>query len=441
MSTYVHGLKLQPNMTIGPDGNLWFGGCNLVDLAAEFGTPLYVVNESTVRHNCGRYLRAAAKYREDFSIAYASKAFLCQAMCRIIDEAGLELDVVSLGELHTALSSKFPADRIIFHGVNRSRHELRVAIKHGVGRIVVDNYFELEKLAEIAREMTLEVNLLIRLASGVEADTHEYVQTSVTDSKFGFNIADLTEVFAICSSEPLLKVRGFHSHTGSQILSLQPFTENLRVLLHLLATWQGKVPELNELNIGGGLGSYYTADDQELSIEEYMAGIITTAENTAREAGIALPRLIVEPGRSIINEAGLTLYKVGGTKAITGMRKYVFVDGSMADNIRPALYGSNYEAALANRALEATTETVAVAGRCCESGDMLVWETKLPAAAPDDLLVVGRTGAYNYSMASNYNRLPRPAVVLVGAGKAELIVRGESWEDMTKLDVLPDHLR
>ncbi len=441
MSTYVHGLKLQPDMTIGPDGNLWFAGCNLVDLAAEFGTPLYVINENTIRRNCSRYLQAATRYPENFSIAYASKAFLCQAMGRIIAQAGLELDVVSLGELHTALSSNFPADRIIFHGVNRSRHELRTAISHGVGRIVVDNYFELEKLAAMATEMNVEVNLLIRLASGVQADTHEYVQTSVTDSKFGFNITDLPQVFAICSSEPLLRVRGFHSHTGSQILSLQPFTENLRVLLGLLATWQGKVPELDELNIGGGLGTYYTADDQELSIEAYMAGIIAAAQDIARELGVALPRLIVEPGRSIINEAGLTLYRVGGTKTIAGTRKYVFVDGSMADNIRPALYGSNYEAALANRALEAATETVAVAGRCCESGDMLVWESKLPAAAPDDLLVVGRTGAYNYSMASNYNRLPRPAVVLVTDGQAELIVRGESWEDMTRLDVLPDHLR
>lgn len=234
MSTYVHGLKLQPDMTIGPEGNLWFGGCNLVDLATDFGTPLYVVNESIIRHNCSRYLQAAAKYQENFSVAYASKAFLCQAMCRIIAEAGLELDVVSLGELYTALSSNFPADRIIFHGVNRSRQELKVAIKHGVGRIVVDNYFELEKLGEIATEMNLEVNLLIRLASGVQADTHEYVQTSVTDSKFGFNLTDLPQVFAICSSKPLLKVRGFHSHTGSQILSLKPFTENLRVLLHLL---------------------------------------------------------------------------------------------------------------------------------------------------------------------------------------------------------------
>lgn len=441
MSTHIHGLKLQPGMTIGPDGTLWFAGSSLVDLAAKFGTPLYVVNESTIRQNCCRYQQAAAKYQPGISIAYASKAFLCQAMCRIIAEAGLELDVVSLGELLTALSSHFPAERIIFHGVNRSRHELSIALQHGVGRVVVDNFFELEKLAELAAELNLEANLLIRLASGVQADTHEYVQTSLPDSKFGFNLTDLPQVFSVCASQPLLKVRGFHSHTGSQILSVQPFTENLRVLLQLLATWQEKVPELTELNIGGGLGSYYTASDQELSIEDYMAGIINTAEATSRELGIVQPQLIVEPGRSIVNEAGLTLYRVGGTKTIQGMRKYLFVDGSMADNIRPALYGSSYEAALANRALETATETVAVAGRCCESGDMLVWEAKLPAAAPDDLLVVGRTGAYNYSMASNYNRLPRPAVVLLHEGQAELIVRGESWEDMTNLDVIPERLR
>ncbi|NLW16576.1 MAG: diaminopimelate decarboxylase [Firmicutes bacterium] len=428
-------------MTIGPDGHLWFGGCNLVTLAEEFGTPLYLINENTIRRNCDRYKQAAAEYPHDFSIAYASKAFLCQAICRIIASMGLNLDVVSLGELYTALSSDFPAERIIFHGVNRSREELRIAIQRGVGRIVVDNFFEIEKLVALAAEMQREVNLLIRVASGVQANTHEYVQTSITNSKFGFNIADLPQVFALCHTQPLLKVRGFHSHTGSQILTLQPFIENLQVMLKLLATWQERIPELSELNVGGGLGSYYTNGDPELSIEEYMAEIIRTAKDTARELGIALPRLTVEPGRSIINEAGLTLYRVGGTKVIAGMRKYVFVDGSMADNIRPALYGSNYEAALANRALEPATETVSIAGRCCESGDMLVWETKLPAAAPDDLLVVGRTGAYTYSMASNYNRLPRPAVVLITSSKAELIVRGESWTDLTRFDLIPEHLR
>jgi diaminopimelate decarboxylase len=361
-------------------------------------------------------------------------------MCRIIADAGLELDVVSLGELHTALSSNFPPEKITFHGVNRSRQELRCAIEHGVGHIVVDNYYELQKLSELARELGRDVNLLIRLASGVQADTHEYVQTSLTDSKFGFNLSDLQQVFDYCRAEPRLKAKGFHSHTGSQILSINPFTENLRVLLQLFATWQREVPELSELNIGGGLGCYYTAADQELSIEDYMAGIITAAETRAKELGIKLPRLIVEPGRSIVNEAGLTLYRVGGTKTIEGVRKYVFVDGSMADNIRPALYGSHYEAALANRAIDTATETVAVAGRCCESGDMIVWETQLPAATPEDIVVVGRTGAYNYSMASNYNRLPKPAVILVNAGKAEVIVRGETWEDMTRLDVIPEHL-
>lgn len=441
MSTHVHSLKLQPEMTVGPNGHLWFGGCDLAELAAQYGTPLYIVNEGTIRRNCQRYLQAAAQYAREFTVTYASKAFLCQAMCRIIADTGLELDVVSMGELHTALSSNFPPEKITFHGVNRSRQELRCAIEHGVGRIVVDNYYELQKLAELSRELEPDVNLLIRLASGVQADTHEYVQTSLNDSKFGFNLSDLPQVFDYCKAEPRLRAKGFHSHTGSQIHSINPFTENLRVLLQLFAKWQQEVPGLSELNIGGGLGCYYTAADQELSIEDYMTGIITTAEATAKELGIGLPRLIVEPGRSIINEAGLTLYRVGGSKTIEGVRKYVFVDGSMADNIRPALYGSHYEAALANRALDTATETVAVAGRCCESGDMIVWETQLPATSPDDLLVVGRTGAYNYSMASNYNRLPKPAVILVNAGKAEIIVRGETWEDMTRLDVIPRHLR
>lgn len=441
MSTRVHGLKLQPGMTISSDGAIQLAGSDLTDLATEFGTPLYVLNEDTIRQNCHRYKQAAAYYPRDFTIAYASKAFLCQAMCRIIAEEGLCLDVVSLGELHTALSSNFPAEKIIFHGVNRSRYELGLALKQGVGRIVVDNFFELEKIAQLTSELKVEASLLIRLASGVEADTHKYVQTSILDSKFGFNLNDLPHVFTQCASQPRLKVRGLHSHTGSQIQALGPFEENLRILLQLYADWQDRAPELSTLNIGGGLGCYYTACDQPLSIEAYMAGIIATAQETCHELGIDLPQLIVEPGRSIVNEAGLTLYRVGGTKTIPGAHKYIFVDGSMTDNIRPALYGSCYEAALANRAHEQATETVAIAGRCCESGDMLVWDAQLPAAAPGDLLVVGRTGAYTQSMASNYNRLPKPPVVLINQGQAHLIVRGETWSDMTRLDTVPEHLR
>ncbi len=441
MSIRVHGLKLQPDMTVDADGAIWFAGAKLANLAAEFGTPLYVVNENTIRYNCRRYKQAVAGYPRNFTIAYASKAFLCQAMCRIIAAEGLRLDVVSLGELHTAITSNFPAERIIFHGVNRSCYELESALRQGVGRIVVDNFFELEKLAQLTSKLHLEANLLIRLASGVEADTHEYVQTSLLDSKFGFNLSDLPHVFALAATQPHLRIRGLHSHTGSQIQTLDPFAENLRILLRLFATWRERVPELKELNIGGGLGCYYTADDQPLSIEAYIAGIIATAEETCHELDVDLPHLIVEPGRSIVNEAGLTLYQVGGTKTIPGAHKYVFVNGSMADNIRPALYGSCYEAALANRAHEQATETVAIAGRCCESGDMLVWDAQLPAAAPGDLLVVGRTGAYTQSMASNYNRLPKPPVVLVNQGEAHLIVRGETWEDMTRLDIVPEHLR
>ncbi len=442
MSTIVHGLKLPPDMAIGPNGNLWFAGADLVALANEYGTPLYVISESTVRHNCYRYKKAAAEYPGDFSIAYASKAFICQAMCHLVADAGLYLDVISLGELLTALSSNFPSQRIIFHGVNRSQQELDLAIEHGVGRIVVDNFFELDKVAELATARKQTVDLLIRVATGVKPNTHEYVQTSLAASKFGFNLADLPQVFAFCQARPLLRVRGFHSHIGSQILAVRPFTENLNILMQLLATWQDQIPSLNELNLGGGLGSYYTAGDLELGIESYMSAIIATATCTAQKLGIALPRLAVEPGRSIINDAGITLYRVGGSKTIgNGSHKYVFVDGGMADNIRPALYGSCYEAAIANRATEAATERVSVAGRCCESGDMLVWETMLPASLPGDLLVVGRTGAYNYSMASNYNRLPKPPVVLVTNGQAELIVRGEKWSDLIRLDMIPEHLR
>lgn len=439
MADLQNGFRLQPGMSVNARGHLCLAGHDLVELAALHGTPLYVLNEDTIRHNCRRYLRALSSY-PDARAAYASKAFLCRAMCRLLEEEGMWLDVVSGGELYTAKAAGFPAGRIIFHGINRSLAELTEALEYGVGRIVVDNQAELKRLVEAAKLTGKVAAVQLRVASGVEAHTHEYVQTSLLDSKFGFQLTDLPAVLDDVRRLPLIDLRGLHCHIGSQILATEPFIENLRILLQTVAGLDAD-RQISELNLGGGLGTYYTADDQPLEVEQLLPELLETARDLCRQLNLPLPSLTLEPGRSIINEAGLTLYRIGGSKLIPGVRHYLFVDGSMADNIRPALYGSKYEAVLANRMQELGSERYSIAGRCCESGDMLAWDQLLPKHQVGDILAIARTGAYNYSMASNYNRLPRPAVLLVSAAGADLIVERECYADLVKLDRIPERMR
>lgn len=439
MADLQHGFRLQPGMSVNAHGHLCLAGHDLTELADRYGTPLYVLNEDTIRQNCRRYLRALSSYPLARA-AYASKALLCQAICRLLAEEGMWLDVVSGGELYTAKTAAFPAERIIFHGINRSLAELTEALEYGVGRIVVDNQAELRRVAEAARLTGKVAAIQLRVASGVEAHTHEYVQTSLLDSKFGFRLTDLPAVLDMVKQLPLVSLQGLHCHIGSQILAAEPFIENLRILLQTVSDL-ARDQQISELNLGGGLGTYYTAEDQPLEVEQLLPQLLNTARETCAELNLPLPSLTLEPGRSIVNEAGLTLYRIGGSKLIPGVRHYLFVDGSMADNIRPALYGSKYEAVLANRMHETGDERYSIAGRCCESGDMLAWDQLLPKHQVGDILAIARTGAYNYSMASNYNRLPRPAIVFVGAAGEDLIVERESYADLVRLDRIPERMR
>lgn len=440
MTSLLDGFRLQPGMTVEQSGQLCFADVNLVELANQFGTPLYVLNEQTIRENCQSYLGVLSTEYPNALVAYASKAFLCQAMCRLLAQEGMGLDVVSGGELYTAQTAGFPAERIILHGVNRSQAELRQALQYGVGRIVIDNLAELQRVNQAAGELGVVAQILIRVTTGVAAHTHHYVQTSLFDSKFGFHLAELASALAAAGQLPTVRVRGLHCHIGSQIMLAEPFVQNLRILLETVASLLAGRELLDEINVGGGLGTYYMADDEPVGIRQLARQMAEATKEVCQELQLPLPRLILEPGRSIVNEAGLTLYTIGGEKVVPGVRKYLFVDGGMTDNIRPALYNSRYEAVLVNRMHEPTSESVSIAGRCCESGDMLAWDQRLPAAQPGDILAVARTGAYNYSMASNYNRLPRPAVILLSAGKAHVIVERESYADVTRLDRIPSHL-
>jgi len=436
-------MKLQGTMVINQQGHLVIGGCDTVELAREFGTPLYIMDEELIRRTCSEYFRSFVGKYGNAEVIYASKTFSAVAMCQVIKEEGLGLDVVSGGELYTALAADFPAGRIYFHGNNKTPEELEFAINANVGRIVIDNYYELELLDALAAQHGKVVDVLIRVAPGVEAHTHEYIQTGQIDSKFGFTLStgDALKAVQMVVAAGNLEFRGIHSHIGSQIFELESYRHAARVMLGLCAEIQEKTGvSVQELNLGGGFGIYYIEGDSPARISDYADLVMTTVSDLAQSYGIPVPKVIVEPGRSIAGPAGTTLYTIGSIKEIPGVRKYVAVNGGMTDNPRPALYQSRYEAVLANRADEEAEEVVSIAGKCCESGDMLIWDINLPKVKSGDLLAVSCTGAYNYSMSSNYNRLPRPAVVLVKDGEADVIVKRETYEDIVRNDLVPERL-
>jgi diaminopimelate decarboxylase len=435
---------LQNNIGINSRGHLEAGGCDLTELARQFATPLYVLDEKTVRANCRAYLDGLASYPGKTAVHYAGKAFLAAALCRILEQEGFGLDVVSGGELYTALTAGFPAAAISFNGNNKSAEELDYALTAGIGRFIVDNIQELTMLDALARKKKKTADILLRIAPGVETHTHSYVQTGQVDSKFGLT---LTEGYALAAGRKALslgniRLRGLHCHIGSQIFAPEPYAVAVGALLDLARQLQVETGwQMEEINLGGGLGIHYAGADAPPSIAEYTAFLTGTVQAEAERRQMELPALILEPGRSIVGPAGITLYTVGASKTIPGIRKYVAVDGGMGDNLRPALYGAEYECLLADKAGAAPTETVTIAGRYCESGDILVRDACLPAVEPGDILAVLNTGAYHYSMANNYNRVGRPAMVLVGDGKAEIIIRRESYADMLRLDVIPNRLR
>jgi diaminopimelate decarboxylase len=435
MYMFLHGTS-----RINASGHLEIGGCDSTKLAEEFGTPLYVYDEQLIRDNCRAFMRAFRESGLAFQVAYASKAFCTMAMCKLVEEEGLSLDVVSGGELFTALQAGFPAERIHFHGNNKSIEEIEMALEAKIGCFVVDNFYELSVLNELAKERGETVDVLLRVTPGVEAHTHEYISTGQQDSKFGFDVQSGQALQAIQTAQEseALKLLGVHSHIGSQIFETDGFIIAIRRLAELLFEAKEKLGFVSAvLNVGGGFGIYYVKGDTPLPPAEHVKSITSTVRKEFASRNIPLPELWIEPGRSIVGDAGTTLYRIGSTKEIPDVRKYVAVDGGMTDNLRPALYQAKYEAALANRMNEPATEVVSIAGKCCESGDMLIWDVSLPEVKPGDILAVPSTGAYGYAMANNYNRIARPAVVFVKDGEANLVVKRETFADLVKNDLLP----
>ena len=414
---------LPDNATIADDGRLSIGGCDLIDLAEQFGTPLFVYDEAHLRARCQE---AVAAFGE--GVAYASKAFLCVAMARLAHEEGMHIDVATGGELHVALAAGVPAERLVLHGNNKSTGELRAAREAGVGRIVVDSFDEMARLAALHAEDGLVPKVLIRVTPGVEAHTHEFVRTGQVDSKFGFGVAsgDAAAAVARATDSPAMELQGVHMHIGSQVFVADFFHQAVQVV----APWVRELG-LPELSIGGGLGVAYVADEEAPTITEWGTAVV----EAARDAGITA-RVLAEPGRSIVAQAAVTLYTVGTIKDIPDVRTYVSVDGGMSDNPRPVLYGSGYEAFLARAADADRPRTVTIVGKHCESGDVLVRGAQVPAGlAVDDILVTPVTGAYGHSMGSNYNKVLRPAVVFVADGQAREVVRRETLEDLLRNDV------
>ncbi len=417
---------------------LHYSDVDLMDLAQRYGTPLHVFDEEQIQETAARFKNAFSHPEVATEVLYASKAFLTRAMVRTIDAAGLSLDVVSGGELHTAISVGFDPNRIYLHGNNKTLDELIMALNYGVKRIVVDNYGELKTLQFIATELHRPVEILLRMNPGIEAHTHDYIKTADNDSKFGISIYDeqIFEVVERLTEVPYINLRGFHYHIGSQIFEGKSYLKALTTMMEFV----GKVKKrtgfiTKELNLGGGFGVYYAEGDDPMDLEVVLPEIISAAIEQSRALGMTTPKLLIEPGRSLVADAGLTLYKVGYVKETFGGKKYLFVDGGMNENPRYALYGALYEARLVNRADEPAETTYAVAGKLCESGDILIPETDLPRCQQGDYLAVLGTGAYTYSMASNYNRMTRPAVIFLKEGKAQLVVKRETYDDLIRNDL------
>jgi diaminopimelate decarboxylase len=427
-------MKLLGNMTV-VDNILTIGGVKTSHLVNEFKTPLYVIDEALVRENCKSYIDSFKVKEDGNKVAYAGKAFLTIAMCQIIKEEGLCLDVVSGGEMYTAYKSGYPLENVYFHGNNKTVEEIELGLSLNVGRFVVDNLHEIELIDEIAKKHNKIQKILLRVTPGIEAHTHDYIKTGQIDSKFGFTIINNSVVNAVKKTLEMTNIElvGLHCHIGSQIFDIAPYEDAVEIMLSLMKSIKEDLNhDFSELDLGGGFGIYYKDGDNPKTAEDFCGAILNKAAVVSQELKMELPKLVIEPGRSIIGNAGTTLYTVGAIKEIPDIRKYVAVDGGMTDNIRPALYRAEYECALANRMEEKAEDVVTVAGKCCESGDILLNDISIPVANSGDILAVFTTGAYGYSMSSNYNKIPKPPVVLVNQGKSKLICRRESFDDIIK---------
>jgi diaminopimelate decarboxylase len=431
-------------LKINKKNHLEIGGCDCVDLVKQYGTPLYVLDEGLIRKNCRIYKNAMDKhYDSDGLVLYASKAFCTMAMCRIIEQEGLGLDVVSGGELYTALKAGFPMEKVYFHGNNKTIQEIELALKNNIRRIVVDNKEELNNVNEIAAKNGKVAKISFRIKPGIDAHTHDFIQTGQIDSKFGVALqnGEALEIISIASKLSNVEVVGVHCHIGSQIFDLEPFELAAKILLEFISEVKEKLGiEIEELNLGGGYGIKYLPEHDPIEYDHYIESVSKVVKNICEDKRIKLPFIVMEPGRSIVASAGITLYTVGSVKEIKNVRKYVSVDGGMADNPRYALYESQYDAVLANKPDAIKVEKVTIAGKCCESGDILIKDILMPEIADGDLIAVLATGAYNYSMSSNYNRIPRPPVILVRDGKPREIVRREDYVDIVRNDIIPNDL-
>ena len=418
---------------INAAGHLTIGGCDAVDLAHRFGTPLVVYDVQQIRNQIRAFKQVFEENSVDYAVSYASKAFSAIAMYQVVAAEGAHVDVVSGGELYTAIKAGFPMANVSFHGNNKSREELEMAIDHHVGTIMIDNFHEIELLADVLEEHDAHVDVMLRITPGISAHTNKYIQTGQVDSKFGFDLqsGQADEALAKVLENPRMQMKGLHAHIGSQIFELAGFEGVAKKLVEVAAHWQEKFNyQAAVINVGGGFGIRYVKDDTPLAPEEFVAAII----KAIKETNLAMPAIWIEPGRSIAGPAGYNLYTVGSRKDVPGLKPYVTVDGGMGDNIRPALYEAQYETVLANNPRAELVEHVRVAGKYCESGDILSQNQALPATKPGDVLAMLDTGAYGYSMASNYNRNPRPAVVFAEKGTAQVVIKREAYDDLIHLD-------
>ena len=415
------------------NGHLMIDGVDSVDLVKEYGTPLYVFDISKVRNQIREFRSAFEKEHLNYQISYASKAFAVKAIYQVMKQENVHVDVVSGGELYTALAAGFPSDKISFHGNNKSLAELQMAVKNHVGVIMLDNFHEIELLRQVLKESQETIQVMLRLTPGISAHTHKYDQTGQTDSKFGFDVksGQAKKALKLVLDNPQMKLLGYHAHIGSQIFGTEGFKMLAQKMIEISKEFQNEFnywPQV--INLGGGFGISYNEDDDPITASDFISVISQELKQDCKE----VPEIWIEPGRSIVGPAGYTLYKIGSRKDIPGLESYVSVDGGMGDNIRPALYQAKYEAVVANKMNQADVESVHISGKYCESGDILIDHQKLPQTEVGDVLVVLDTGAYGYSMAMNYNRNPRPAVVFVEKGQAKLVVKRETYEDLVKLD-------
>lgn len=426
-------------LNVNEKGHLTIGGCDTVELAKEFGTPLYVMDENTIRNTCKSYVNSIQNYYNGNGLpTYASKALSCKALVQLINSENMGLDVVSGGEIYTAMQANFPAEKIHFHGNNKTEAELKMALEYNIGKIVVDNLYELELLNKLAGDMGKNVKISMRIKPGIDAHTHDFIMTGQIDSKFGFALETGEAMSAVKKSFEYENVQltELHCHIGSQIFDIDPFVSAAQVMMDFIGDIKKETGYvISELNLGGGFGIMYTDKDNPTAYDNYMNAVSKVVIEKAKEYDIPVPYIFMEPGRSIVGEAGITLYTVGGRKEIPNIRTYVSIDGGMTDNIRYALYESAYTVVNASKASQTPNEKVTVAGKCCESGDLIQKDTMVADVQVGDTLAVLSTGAYNYSMASNYNRNPRPAMVMVKDGKARLIIKRETYADLVANDL------